>query len=366
MKALNLLSIVGVLALAGCAAPQNDILTVLKTAADEGTPLYGHQDDLMYGHTWNATKENDYSFKRSDVLATAGDYPAVLGLELGGIELGNKLNIDGNDFDIIRAGAQKHYKRGGIVTISWHPRNPLTGGDTWDVSSDKAVASILPGGEKHEMFMGWLASCADFIESIGIPFIFRPWHEHTGDWFWWCDGMCTPEEYNALWIMTYKYFTEERGIKGIVWAISPNIMEHSREVFEPRYPGDEYVDIVGLDLYEFKSADETVEAASERYVQQMRVGIAEISGFAVEHGKVFAMCEAGYEGLHDPNWWTGALAPSLEGFPVSYVLTWRNSSSEIPPFDKDHHFYAPWPGQQSEADFKAWCNSGKVKLLKNI
>lgn len=367
MKTIKSATLLGMLlTLAGCAAPQDGILATLKDAASQGAPLYGHQDDLMYGHTWNATLESDFSLERSDVLATAGQYPAILGLDLGGIELGDKCNLDGNDFEIIKAGAIKHAGRGGIVTLSWHLRNPLTGGDAWDLSSDKAVSSILPGGEKHDMFVGWMGAVADFIEGLGIPVIFRPWHEHTGTWFWWCDGLCTPEEYNALWVMTYKYFAEERGLDNIIWAISPNIVQDMMGVFGPRYPGDEYVDIIGIDFYQFRSGEESVGTASARYVEQMRAGLALMSEFATAHGKVFAVTETGYEGLHDPLWWTGALAPALEGFPVAYVLTWRNSSTDVPPYDKDHHYYAPWPGQQSEADFKAWCESGKVKMINNI
>ena len=58
----------------------------------------------------------------------------------------------------MRLAAIKHHERGGIVTLSWHVRNPLTGGDAWDVSSDKAVASSLPGGRSTtNSRRGWTA-----------------------------------------------------------------------------------------------------------------------------------------------------------------------------------------------------------------
>ena len=37
---------------------------------------------------------------------------------------------------------------------------------------------------------------------VKIPVLFRPWHEHSGSWFWWGEKLCTPEEYKALWHMT--------------------------------------------------------------------------------------------------------------------------------------------------------------------
>ena len=109
----------------------------------------------------------------------------MVGFDLGGIELGNEANLDGVPFGLMRKAALTHLERGGIVTFSWHPRNPLTGGDAWDISSDQVVRSILPGGEKHAEFTLWLKRAADFIQSLGpgAAVIFRPWHENIGSWF---------------------------------------------------------------------------------------------------------------------------------------------------------------------------------------
>ena len=89
-----------ILATACTVNPTDQVTSVLKKAVAEGKILYGHQDDLMYGHTWNATEESDHTFERSDVLSVAGDYPAILGLELGEIELGGELSLDGVNFDL--------------------------------------------------------------------------------------------------------------------------------------------------------------------------------------------------------------------------------------------------------------------------
>ena len=183
----------------------NSTIFALKQAVLDGKYMYGHQDDLMYGHYWNANEDNDFVLERSDVLSTAGAYPMVLGLDLGGIELdadsvyGANTNLDGNNFDIMLEAARKHHARGGIVTMSWHLRNPLTGGDAWDVSDKTVVKSILPGGECHDKFMSWLDKLGDYLEKIKeIPVIFRPWHEHTGSWFWWGADLCSAEEYNGF------------------------------------------------------------------------------------------------------------------------------------------------------------------------
>lgn len=341
---------------AGCrpATPSAAPAERLRAAASAAAPLYGHQDDLMYGHSWNATLEGDAAMTRSDVFSVCGHYPAILGLDLGGIELGHEKNLDGNDFDLMRQAAVAHHGRGGIVTLSWHLRNPLTGGDAWDVSSKEVVASILPGGQKHGEFVKWMDRAADWILSLKdadgkqIPVIWRPWHEHSGSWFWWGRDLCTAEEYNALWRMNRDHFLA-RGLDGLVWAISPNYMDDHFEQWEVRYPGDDCVDVVGLDCYASRDR--------ERYLHQMKSGLGSLQRFCEAHGKILAVTETGLEGLPDPQWWTGTLAPAIRDFPVSYVLTWRNAS------DRETHFYAPFPGQASAADFTAWTADNPNSVL---
>ena len=361
------LTILGLLlVLSGCAVtPKEKLLSSLREASLEGTPLFGHQDDLMYGHTWNVTKEGDHSLTRSDVLSTAGAYPYVLGLDLGGLEIDSPFNLDGNDFGLMREAAVKHYERGGIVTLSWHLRNPLTGGDSWDVSSDRVVESILPGGEKHEYFMGWLDRVASFISSLKdsdghlIPVIFRPWHEHTGSWFWWGAGLCSAEQYNKLWVMTYDYIVNEKGLDYLCWAISPNSLDRDFEKWEERYPGDGYVDIVGLDNY-CSTYIEDREQAFRTFNSTMKDCLGSLQAFSEKHGKILALTETGYEGLTYEKWWTEILQPATEGFPISYLLVWRNTD-EMP--RGMTHFYAPWPGGPSERDFREYIENKNAKLL---
>lgn len=354
------------LLLAGCTAtPKDELVSVLKEASQDGAPLFGHQDDLMYGHTWNVTKENDHTMERSDVLSTGGAYPYILGLDLGGLEIDKPCNLDGNDFNLMREAAVKHYERGGIVTLSWHLRNPLTGGDSWDVSSDKVVEAILPGGEKHEYFMGWLDRIATYIASLKdaqgrrIPVIFRPWHEHTGSWFWWGAGLCSPQQYNSLWAMTYDYMVNERRLTEMLWAVSPGASRENFEIWEDRYPGDEYVDIVGLDGY--CSTSEFQETAFPGFKAQIRTCLNSLNEFAKRHNKMLALTETGYEGLPYEKWWTEVLAPAIEDIPIAYLLVWRNTD-EMP--RGMTHFYAPWPGGPSEKDFAEFVGSGKIKLLE--
>ena len=129
--------------------------------------MYGHQDDPMYGLTWKGTYAGDSAeLGRSDVLELVGDYPGVMGFDLGGIEMGDARNLDSVPFQRIHDELVAHVQRGGIVTLSWHPRNPLTGSNAWDVSDTTVVRNCLPGGSVHEKFKTWMQRVGDFIETL--------------------------------------------------------------------------------------------------------------------------------------------------------------------------------------------------------
>lgn len=337
--------------------PAEALIDRLESLVDQGSIMFGHQDTYLYGHSWKIASDAQ-TYDRTDIKDVAGAYPAFSGMDLGGIELDSPVNIDNNDFNHMRASAVAHHLRGGVVSFSWHLRNPLTGGDTWDTSSTEVVASILPGGQKHEMFMGWLSKAADYLESIRtpegelVPVIFRPWHEHTRNFFWWGLDLCTKEQYVALWRMTYDYMTVERGLDHLVWAYSPDAGGlFVPEDFSDRYPGDDIIDLVGIDFYQFTPAD--------TFIEKMRSSLDMTMAFAKEHGKLMAVTETGCEGIKNPEWWTKVLYPSIKGYPVSYVLLWRNACDE----NMQHHFYGPFPGHESAEDFKAFAALEDIMFL---
>ena len=336
--------------------PKDQLVHRLFTYAENGQIAYGHQDDLVYGHAWCVTDWENDPLDRSDVKDVTGKYPMLLGFDLGGIELGDAENLDGVPFGLMRKAALKHIERGGMVTFSWHPRNPLTGGDAWDISSDQVVKSVLRGGEKEAEFKLWLQRAADFMESLGdVAVIFRPWHENLGSWFWWGGRLCTEQEYQELYRTTWLYFTKDRGLGNILWCYSPN-GNVPPEVYMSRYPGDEFVDILGVDTYEYVGPD-GLEEAGVRFSQEIRGQLTYLTALAYEHEKLLCLSETGLEGLPDAQWWTGRLAPAIGDFPISYVLTWRNAH------DKPGHFYAAWKGFENEADMKAFSELDNIAFL---
>lgn len=305
--------------------------------------LYGHQDDLAYGYSWWAEPG------RSDVKESTGSYPAVYGWELGDLRQDVDVSLDGVSFESIKQWMQEGYERGGINTISWHMNHPVTDGSTWDRTP--GVAAIIPGGDQHEKFKTWLDKFADFTQDLRgeggelIPVIFRPYHEHTGSWFWWGEEQTTVEEYIKLWRFTVEYLRDEKGVHNLLWAYSPDNQEGREfENYMKKYPGDEYVDILGMDDYGSMNQRNPAEFSDE---------LAWLVDEANKRGKIAALSETGVEGIPNPIWWTDQVLPALESNPgargIAYVLTWRNANKER---ENREHFYASHPDHPSAPNMK--------------
>lgn len=345
------LTILAACSLSACSAtrPVDRLRNQLTQTAAEGRVIFGHHDDTAYGHTWK------YEPGRSDVLEVTGMRPALINWDLGLIEHNAPAQLDGVPFEFIRAEIAAQDARGGISALSWHPENPVSGGNSWDVSTEPLR---LMEGDKalSDTLTAWIGRAADFIGSLRdangrrIPVIFRPWHELTGSWFWWGRDHADPGQYRALWRLTREVF-DAKGIDNVLWAYSPDRLD-SYEAYIERYPGDEYVDIMGADCYQFNGADGT-----QGYISDVHGALGSAAEAAVKHGKILAFTETGIEGIPVADWYTSVLLPLLKEYPVAYVCVWRNAH------DNPRHFYTPYPGHPAADDFKSFANNKSMVFL---
>lgn len=325
----------------------SNLLQNLRKIAESGGTLFGHQCSSLYGIGWSGDAD------RSDVKSICGDYPALMGWDIAGIELGQSSNIDGDDFDQIRGRILESFARGGVTTVGWHTANPVSGGTAWDTTP--AVGQIIPGGALHDLYRGWLDRVADFLLSLHaadgtlVPVLFRPFHEHTGNGFWWGKGNCTASEYVALWRFTVEYLRDTKGVHNLLYVYSPDIV-NSQENYLEFWPGNTYVDILGLDAYD--RASWPMETNGLRLMRLLK-------HIAYLKNKPFAFTETGLENnTVQPKWWTEKLSKAIDGVPVAYVLVWRNKDT--------NHFFGPYPGCVSEADFKTFAAGKQILMEKDI
>jgi mannan endo-1,4-beta-mannosidase len=324
--------------------------------------MFGHQDDLAYGVKWK------YESGRSDVKDVVNDYPAVFGWDIAGLESDSDKNIDGVPFPKMKAYIKWVYDNGGINTISWHMQNPLTKGSAWDTT--RTVSAILPGGSQHELYRNWLDKAAVFLDQLkgsdgkSIPILFRPFHELNGFWFWWGGRHATKEEYIRLWQFTVTYLRDEKKLHHLIYVYNTNSFA-SQEEFMEKYPGDEFTDMMSFDSYCFaasNASEEQIKQASAKFNKSLKHNLRILHTEAKKHNKIPALAETGFEGIPDKLWWTGTLLDALKQYPISYVLLWRNHGWQKS--TQRDHYYAPYKGQISAADFNFFYQD-KATLFKN-
>ena len=358
-----------------------------KLKAMEGKKLmFGQQDTFAVGATFEANKPENLG--KSDIFAATGKYPAVAGFDIGHLEVyytaardpefaalipgkdrtGGDfevgMNIDNMAFDAMREEIRFAHEQGCIVTLSWHSVNPLTAGEygpanrSWEESVIKAV---LPGGKLHARYNLYLDAFIEYnatlTDSHGelIPYIFRPYHEHSGDWFWWCidstenpnDGTAwsgnggrlnEPEDYATLYRYTVQYLWEH-GVHNLLFCVCPDRSrlpyEQLAEKWMEGYPGDDVIDLFGMDNYMDARPMSHPEGGKKQF--ECFVGSMEtLVTLAEEHGKLAALTEMGLPGestmqeagldARSPytQWFLKAVQSNEKTQKLLYGLTWRS------------------------------------------
>ena len=339
------------------ATPETENLYQNLILLQEKGFLFGHQDDLAYGVKWR------YEEGRSDIKDVTGDYPALYGWDLGGIEHQKSNNIDGVPFKKMKNWIKEIYDRGGVSTISWHMDNPLTMKNSWDTTPG-SLRSILPNGEKHQLYLSWLDQAAQFLGNLKgsdgkkIPILYRPFHELTGNWFWWCKNNASAQEFKEIWRFTIHYLRETKKLNNLIIVYNTADFK-SKEEFLEYYPGDDVVDVLSFDKYQY-----TNPVTDSSFITEVQNQLKIMNEVAVEHQKPMAIAETGYEQIPYENWWTKTLTEAIGNYKISFVLLWRNHGWQEQ--EKKMHYYAPYKGQLSEKDFIEFYNSPKTFFQKDI
>jgi mannan endo-1,4-beta-mannosidase len=296
----------------------------LRKLAADATIMFGQEFATDMGRVDGT---ND-TFDQSDVADVVGQHPAVHGSDFHYIlykPWEAKLHVD---------AVKAAHARGAVVVFDFHMYGRYE--ETFAATPANAALVheiVTDTAGSRTWFLDQLDQVAATVKDLGFPIVFRPFHEMSGDWFWW--GAAAPGDFVALYRLTVEHFAA-RGVHNVLWGWSTN-----RTPSFEYYPGDAYVDVVGTDGYEPGSVPWFTTA-------DMVDTLGELSRFAAAHGKVAAFTEVGQRNDYaktEPDFWTKAvLAPILadaDARHIAWIMTWINNTWSGP--------YVPYLGMPETA-----------------
>ena len=148
------------------------------------------------------------------------------------------------------------------------------------------------------------------------------------------------------------YLRDQKDVHNLIYVYSPNTGDTLDTAFYfERYPGDAYVDVLGLDDYWTLHPKNDTDGLA---VARMAGYLALVAQEATSRGKLAAFTESGIESVADTTWFSERLLKALDWDEdtrkMSWSLVWRNAPDQSMP----GHYYAPYAGHPAESDFRAF------------
>lgn len=171
----------------------------------------------------------------------------------------------------------------GLVSIMVSWKNPWTGGNKNDMTNSSNLLDIVtPSHPANTFFLKELDSIAVGLQQLqdsNVTVLFRPFHEMNAPWFWWgikSSSLPLASDFASLWQYTFNYLTSVKNLHNILWYYTPSAKETGSgiqtELFY--YPGNNYVDVIGLDIYN-DTLDISATGYSALIATGKPIGIAE-------------------------------------------------------------------------------------------
>ncbi|WP_455715171.1 glycoside hydrolase family 26 protein [Anaerosporobacter sp.] len=359
------------------------IYAYLQAIGDSDSVIFGHENDTW--HKAGAVSGSAIGISDSDTRDVTGSIAGVIGIDtlsLTGDEYSAKrYNSEIGDYTFdetakgnVEAAAaltNKNIEQGAIITMSAHiPNFSLVkenasytegtdptyakydfSGYSPNVLTGDVMNQILPGGQYSEKYNAFLDMIADYANQVDGTILFRPFHENTGSWFWWGAAFCDPATYKNVWKYTVEYLRDEKGVHNFLYVYGPGSEASDVEEYGERYPGDDYVDMVGFDIYN----DNPTENNENTWFVDFKKALSIVEEFGTAHGKLIAVTETGIRNetqkgdnqtallksgnLHKD--WYNALLNAVSESKASYFLLWSN-------FGEKDGFYTPYVKETKE------------------
>ena len=166
--------------------------------------------------------------------------------------------FSGWDENFRASAVTRAWQQGRLPLLTWESR-PIAAGNNSNSAPEYSLPTIIGGG-----FDAYLHQYAKDIIATGLPVAIRLDHEMNGTWYPWSErnGSNKPingnnvGDYVKMWRHVHDIFQQEGANNLVIWTWAPNIINNmqppshaTQEFLAGYYPGDAYVDWVGLSGY---------------------------------------------------------------------------------------------------------------------
>lgn len=248
---------------------------------------------FLVDHYGTSTLSGQYDQPEVEYVRAVTDrMPAILGGDL--MDYSPSRIAHGADAKDLTEQWIAQARAGQILTLSWHwnaPKDLLdkdyqnergetvqaqwwAGFYTYATTFDVQRALDNPNSEDYRLLLRDIDAIAVQLKKLAaadVPVLWRPLHEAEGGWFWW--GAKGPDAYTKLWRLLFDRLTKHHGLHNLIWVhtgVDPNW-----------YPGDRYVDIIGVDAYPSDRSDPLIgtwDDLQERFDGRKLLAVTEFGG----------------------------------------------------------------------------------------
>lgn len=265
------------------------------------------------------------------VASHAGQYPALACYDFLHHKRSGENWINYTDI----SAATSHWQNNGLVNYMWHWNVP-TDEDAYNNKDWNNYAfycdntnfdinnALTDGTWENKVILEDIDQIAGYLgqlQDAGVPVIWRPLHEAAGShmynsaWFWW--GRGGVEATKALWKLMYDRLVNLHGLNNLIWVWTAQYDKGYEAQMAEAYPGDEYVDIVGVDSY--RNAGES----DADYIARLAESYYALNDMV--HGKkMLAVSECGY---------MTELGKTLGVTPWAWFMMWNSDITDNPSED---------------------------------
>lgn len=260
--------LIGLMVPMGLTAAQMPVGPVTPGATPEARALL----KLLYeiSGKYILTGQHNYPNIRDRNTQFAANYigktPAVFSTDFGHARDGDTDSYLARP-DIVQECIRQH-QLGALITICWHAvpptaDEPVTFSRPPD-TDPKALRSVqgqlldeqfkdllTPGTAIYNKWCEQVDAIAVYLKQLqdaNVPVLWRPYHEMNGDWFWW-GGRTGEYSTLKLYQQIFDRLVKHHQLKNLVWIWSVDRVNRPAMAHDKYFPGLEYMDVLGLDVY---------------------------------------------------------------------------------------------------------------------